>query len=803
MSVYKQPLDKRDHDLILKGKSHRCQLHYHFPINFFRHPRKTKTKQARSDDYNRSEKDAEHFLFLVDIFRKRARCDVTKSVKRKKYGKNCARFVMSASTSIGAFSNEQALQNTISDTIELDENSPVAIQPHKLKNVTMKQHQLALLHRCYVFENDGIQLRRNGQMKTKMGVIGDKVGSGKSFVILAIVLSDTEPARKPSRMSHAMDMVHVTRLMDRASVRDAKTNLLVIPHNLCLQWSECIRHHSSEDMIYFIVSKSAHLAVLADSDISNYDLILVTSTFYNAVANLINSRFLRLRRVIFDEADNMKIVRSQKIAQCRFTWFVTASYTNLVLDYFPRRQPESCGISSTGFIREVFEDAKSTMYEDDLVSLVVKNRDEFVDNSFALPDIISHVIECKNSYVIDILRGNIDAALLERLNAEDIHGAIRLVDPDNIQTEENIVDILVQSYITRCGVLDARIEHYRNRKEGAASFTFTSSASCSSDNSENGNDENEHRRSHFVPSSENIREEVSNEREGAALSSQQQTMTLPRRKEKRRDDSGFVNENDNNNNGSNNNRSPRQQLEDRISPLLHEKERIECRIASIRERITGCDVCTICYEKFNNKTVTKCCTHPYCFGCINMWLSSQKFCPMCKAPLDLSKLLVVDDTKDRQQEERGGLHTRTDKENDSQIFPNVRASNPKLINFESMIEQLNAQNRKILVFSNYDTSLTKVREVLDGKRIEHGTIKGTVNNIRCVLESYKNGSLNVLLANASDYGSGLNLQNTTDIIMFHKFNDSIEKQVIGRAQRCGRTCPLNVWYLLHANEIES
>ncbi|MEW5315166.1 MAG: hypothetical protein WDW38_006613 [Sanguina aurantia] len=38
--------------------------------------------------------------------------------------------------------------------------------------------------------------------------------------------------------------------------------------------------------------------------------------------------------------------------------------------------------------------------------------------------------------------------------------------------------------------------------------------------------------------------------------------------------------------------------------------------------------------------------------------------------------------------------------------------------------------------------------------------------------------------------------------MFHALNTEIEKQVIGRAHRMGRTTDLRVWHLLHENEMQ-
>ena len=56
------------------------------------------------------------------------------------------------------------------------------------------------------------------------------------------------------------------------------------------------------------------------------------------------------------------------------------------------------------------------------------------------------------------------------------------------------------------------------------------------------------------------------------------------------------------------------------------------------------------------------------------------------------------------------------------------------------------------------------------------------------------------MLNAVNYGSGLNLQSATDIIIYHELNNELETQVIGRAQRLGRKEGLNVYYLFHENE---
>ena len=69
------------------------------------------------------------------------------------------------------------------------------------------------------------------------------------------------------------------------------------------------------------------------------------------------------------------------------------------------------------------------------------------------------------------------------------------------------------------------------------------------------------------------------------------------------------------------------------------------------------------------------------------------------------------------------------------------------------------------------------------------------------LNGFKTGVNNVLMLNSTHKGSGLEISSATDIIITHAMDSELEKQVIGRAQRLGRTDPLNVHYILYSNEL--
>ena len=105
------------------------------------------------------------------------------------------------------------------------------------------------------------------------------------------------------------------------------------------------------------------------------------------------------------------------------------------------------------------------------------------------------------------------------------------------------------------------------------------------------------------------------------------------------------------------------------------------------------------------------------------------------------------------------------------------------------------------MFSQHDETFETIVIALKEHDISYSFLKGNCVNVTQTMASFKNGDIRVLLINPEHYGSGMNLECTTDVIMFHKLESEMEKQVIGRANRYGRTSELNVWYLLHANEI--
>jgi SNF2 family DNA or RNA helicase len=157
---------------------------------------------------------------------------------------------------------------------------------------------------------------------------------------------------------------------------------------------------------------------------------------------------------------------------------------------------------------------------------------------------------------------------------------------------------------------------------------------------------------------------------------------------------------------------------------------------------------------------------------------------MCRTPIDTSKVIYVGN------DARDGNKTIEEKKLS------------KYECFEKLLKEKLHTGRKILIFSEYDETFTTVKKILNKYNMNYKQLLGTSNTIQATVTEYKKscGTLSTLLLNARHYGSGLNLENTSDIVIFHQMNSDLEKQVIGRSQRMGRTAPLNIYKLLNQNE---
>jgi len=618
---------------------------------------------------------------------------------------------------------------------ELTAASPAAAQP-RLAKVQLKDHQLTLLKRCLDFERRNIKVSElptlqalrawhaDDYIRTRIGILGDKAGAGKSFVVLSLLLADMDAESLDDSAPHNMNREHVcTYGSNRVVISTTDTltrsfvSMLVIPHNMCAQWVSYVHAFMPDAFRYIMVNNKKSLQAFFDLGSDGWGqtrLIIVTSTLYNRVVEHWSSICKkRLVRVVYDEVDSVNLPSCLPV-EAAFTWFVTASYGNLLYPrghsgWDPRTSRyvwHAVGLKHSGFVRSLFIDLESHVSKEYVKVLVVKNDEAFLAASLNLPPTVNNFIVCRTPAPIRLLQGAVDNAIIDCLNAGDVSGALDRVASQNKSSESNIVALILEKYGRQAANLESRI-------------AYVSSAPLD-----------------IFDAQEEREAEV------AVL---------------------------------------RQRLED-----------VRARMVSIQERIEATDTCCICFDGIVHKTITSCCSNAFCFKCLNMWLVHRNACPLCKHhPLTSSDLLIVDS--------KSSNDTANDK-----IRSEPGEAHDKYTNLELILRLRRAENKdsKFLIFASFENTFAGLARVLDDVGVEHACLKGNHDVINCVMKRYKDkhSELDALLVNTKNYGSGLNLENTTDIIMFHKFDSEIEKQVIGRANRMGRAEPLRVWYLLHANE---
>jgi hypothetical protein len=343
----------------------------------------------------------------------------------------------------------------VDSAFELDVGSPSASIAPNLSGVQLKPHQLVLVQRCVDMEAGSVHLDRafdvtigramsgtyedavaaasnvtgggthpasfhssSSLLRTRVGIIGDKAGSGKSFVVLSLIAIGrdvTAPADSMVR-SFADDRVVLTTHGAPRTV--VETTLLVVPHNLCGQWESYLSRWNGcgneRPIRYMTVSRNKHLLAIRQAGaLDSVDLVVVTSTFYNAVAAVLTRSMKdasateerwqkpgRLRRVVFDEADSLAISGVSTLDAC-FHWFVTASYKSMIFPFgdgstIVSQQDESSaavvevqrttGIRSSGFVKSLWSELGHTAMSRSVAhALVAKNSDAFVDASMHLP----------------------------------------------------------------------------------------------------------------------------------------------------------------------------------------------------------------------------------------------------------------------------------------------------------------------------------------------------------------------------------------------------------------------------------
>ncbi len=337
----------------------------------------------------------------------------------------------------------------------LSANSPVSEQPPHIK-IGLRPHQSAVIHKMSTLEKnlrEGYDICGE-KLYSHFAVLGDSVGVGKSLMVLGhISKMKSEPPLKEEQClnqysTQRMYSIKTTKITDLSSC----PALLIVPHTLFRQWQDYIQTQTTLNA-FLIRSKKSLEAKDFHLKITSSDIVLISNTLVGSLLPLCENR-VWFSRTYIDEADSIYISSTKLFPSTSFVWFITATWQNILfendriwishgsvqritsspefLTYDTQFQSQmvSALVGGRGYFNRYV--ARSPLYFKDYLRgehpfrthVVIKCRDEFIQQSISLPPLFTQIIQCEPSIAQRIVSSAISSNIQNLLHAGDIQAAL-------------------------------------------------------------------------------------------------------------------------------------------------------------------------------------------------------------------------------------------------------------------------------------------------------------------------------------------------------------------------------------------
>lgn len=313
------------------------------------------------------------------------------------------------------------------------------IHPHGIVNVSLHKYQLQSIHAMTDIENKKLFINKSNTIMSEIGVLANKVGSGKSLCVLGLIAYNDRMLLH-SKIRNVCDNVYVS--YNRSDVNVYGKNLIVVPNHIAKPvWETYITQYTTFKHIRI---RKGMFPINWES-LQEYDIVLCTATHYNM---LMKSCPWYWNRVIYDEADSINISACVNPKTC-FSWFVTSSLNNLLFcnGYYWKFENSrvtkfvTTGIPRNGYIKNIFKSVDCIKEESILSSLIVKMNDEYINECIKLPTIEKNVIICQTPYYLKVIHDIIPPNVIEMLHGHDEISALEMLGCP-IDSKENIISFV-------------------------------------------------------------------------------------------------------------------------------------------------------------------------------------------------------------------------------------------------------------------------------------------------------------------------------------------------------------------------
>ena len=298
---------------------------------------------------------------------------------------------------------------------KLNDKSPSLDINNNTFKIILKPHQKALLYKALQIDE------KFKESELNFGLFSDIPGSGKSFVILALI--------------------YFIKLFEN---NKKSCFLIVVPNNIFYQWVECINIFC--DLKVKILTENVDINKLHSDKLmlQNYDIIITTPILYTILSLTTVQINYNFRGVFFDEADTMKNLLINKI-NASMIWFISASI-NTIFDnntkkaligafelYLPNLLVNDCSCD-INFIRKCMK-IKSPEYQ------------EYV---------------CKDYYIDNILSNILSKDSLNKINSHDYTSISK--ECGNVELK-NTLDIVKNLYINMNKLIVSKEEDIKEKEK--------------------------------------------------------------------------------------------------------------------------------------------------------------------------------------------------------------------------------------------------------------------------------------------------------------------------------------------------
>jgi hypothetical protein len=263
------------------------------------------------------------------------------------------------------------------------------------------------------------------------------------------------------------------------------------------------------------------------------------------------------------------------------------------------------------------------------------------------------------------------------------------------------------------------------------------------------------------------------------------------------------------------------------------KEKYGNRLDRLKSNVKEgyCQCCSCPFDDSPVYILNGCCQLLICSDCIVEGAESNKKyisrCPNCMEKVDLKKIIYIDQNINLERIFDDSVvfekdQEKTEKTNviyNAKIDVLVKLMNEEVPNTIDYV-QINTMSEANLLWGNmdipyaggdkkwlivgvYPESSAEISQVFTKLGINHVLLSGDKNKIERLKKIYKeDDACRAMIVTASKDYSGMNLQFTTHLALFHNIiNNDVRTQAIGRAQRLGRKCNLTVIEIFYESEI--